>query len=133
MESYSKQRESFLVAMANKGIELDIARSILRNANTIQRLSTAECNGDYPCDNGERKVRECSKCQSGYVPSSLNKAGICPNCRAAQRIVTLLSGLPIMAIFQGDPRGACVRIADYDPNVNDESQHRGIYVPTRDY
>lgn len=142
--SYQSEREAFLVRMTQEGMDLATARKILRHANTVQRLSAAECNGDYPCDNGERKVDFCPKCESGYVPSSI-KGGLCPNCRAAQTIRLLCEAQGckadhgpcadqprFVAITQGDPRGACVKI-QVPSGFTDDWGREGVCVPTRNY
>lgn len=123
-----KEREEFFVKVAAEGLPLDIARLLCRHAATIQRLNEAECNGDYPCDNGERKVVPCSLCESGYVPSSL-KQGVCPNCRAQARIVAILKHYPAFKpVFQGDPRGACVKLI-VPSGKTDDWGRTGICVP----
>lgn len=45
---YETERERFIVAMRDEGMSLDIAKRILRHANTIQRLAVVACNGDSP-------------------------------------------------------------------------------------
>lgn len=127
--NYQREREEFFVNVTREGLNLETARAIVRNANTIQRLSVAECDGDYPCDNGERKVQQCSKCESGYVRSVLDKAGVCPNCRAQRRIESLLAETAFKPEFQGDPRGCCVQLV----HRHNEEDGRHLYVPTRRY
>ena len=130
--NYQKDREQFLATIANEGVSLDAARLVLRHANTIQRLATAECNGDYPCDNGERKVQPCSRCESGYVRSVLSKDGICPQCRAQDRITAILKPFNVQPVFQGDPRGCCVKLA-VPSGKTDDWGREGLCVPTRDF
>ncbi len=127
MSARQREREEFLVKISSEGLPLEIARKVMRHAATIQRLSEAECNGDYPCDNGERKVSFCAKCESGYVPSSM-RGGICPNCRAAARIEAILAPYPIKPKFQGDPRGAVVKLVVPSGNTDDWGRE-GICVP----
>lgn len=128
MRVKTREREEFLVKICGEGVPLDVARKVCRNAATIQRLSEAKCNGDYPCDNGERKVGFCSKCESGYVPHVLDKRGVCPNCRASERIEKLLAPYNVKPIFQGDPRGACVKLA-VPSGKTDDWGRTGICVP----
>lgn len=188
--TYQAEREAFLLQMQAEGMTPEIARRILRHANTIQRLSAAECNGDYPCDNGERKVEACSRCEAGYVRSSMVKDRgslkpsdvargdigdiplICPNCHAQDLIArwcekasprfilnnrraAILKGnyataqeawdaaaqgshafdvesRHFSALFQGDPRGACVKLLVPSGKTDDHARE-GICVPTRRY
>lgn len=158
--SYAREREDFIAQMQAEGMPPEIARRILRHANTIQRLSAAECNGDYPCDNGERKVEWCARCEAGYVRSSMVRdhtnpvldakglhALICPNCRAQDLIAqwcnksTVSAGgtlwkeagfPPFVPVFSGDPRGACVKLR-VPSGKTDDLAREGICVPTRRY
>ena len=68
--SYQHDRDQFLVQVG-QDLGLDTATKLLRHATTLQRLAVAQCNGDYPCDNGERKVIPCPLCESQYVPSQI--------------------------------------------------------------
>lgn len=92
-----------------------------RLASTHNRLMEAECNGDWPCDNGERKVVECSRCGAGYVPSKMfrdrtaPKTGpwiplICEGCRVEERIKALAAEAGVNVEIQGDPRGWTVKL-----------------------
>ncbi len=128
MRIRQKEREEFLVSITREGVPLDVARKVMRNAATIQRLSEAECNGDYPCDNGERKVSFCTRCESGYVKWVLKKGGLCPNCRAQDRVAALLAPYSVKPDFQGDPRGACVKLVVPSGRTDDWGK-TGICVP----
>lgn len=131
--SYRKERDEFIAIMSKEGVTLDAIRLILRNANTIQRLAAAKCNGDYPCDNGERKVKPCIRCEAGYVPYSLNRNGVCPQCRAQDRIAQIAQRQRLPApVFSGDPRGSCVILPVPSGRTNDWGR-AGICVPTRNY
>ena len=121
------EREKFIYDMAAEGLSREKVRDVLRNAKTIQRLSEAECNGDYPCDNGEREVKFCAKCEAGYVPAVMVK-GVCPNCRAEARIVKALAGTGVEPVFQGDPRGACVKLR-VPSGKTDDWGREGMCVP----
>jgi hypothetical protein len=149
--TYQKEREEFIATMTAEGVPLDTVRRVLRDAATIQRLAEAECNGDYPCDNGERRVWPCARCGMGYVESSLRRAVcdcgigsakglhsilcerdalICPSCRAQDRIFKALEPFHVAPIFSGDPRGACVKLKVLSGKTDDWGRD-GICVPTR--
>lgn len=129
MRTNQREREEFLCAMQREGVPLDVARKVMRHAATVQRLSVAACNGDWPCDNGERKVKACAWCEGMYAPSVLLKGGLCPECRASDRITALLAPFNVTPVFQGDPRGACVKLRVPSGRTDDWGQ-TGICVPT---
>lgn len=127
--SYQKERDHF---MARCQLSPETARALLRHATTLHRLAEAQCNGDWPADNGERKVQACPLCESQWVPSQiqggtaakiaweraeqtsmrryahLGKA--CPDCRTEARVHALLEGTQWQAWTQGDPRGYVLRL-----------------------
>lgn len=105
----ARHRENFIAEMAKAGVSVTDSRHILRNAATLERLAEAACNGDWPCDNGEREVKECPECACYFVPSVIAKAG-CPDCRATARIKAILAPYGLTGEFAGDPRGAVVSI-----------------------
>ena len=72
--SKQSEREAFLVAMSKEGVPLDVARLVLRHAATLQRLAEAQCNGDWPADNGERPTLVCA-CGSAWAPGAYLKHG----------------------------------------------------------
>ena len=135
--SYQRERETFIIAMQSEGMAPETARLIMRHANTVQRLAVAKCSGDWPCDNGERKVEFCAACESGYVPSAL-RGGVCPSCRARRLISAILIAMDtrkrkrFSPVFGGDPRGACVKLAVPSGRTDDGGQI-GMCVPTRRY
>jgi hypothetical protein len=46
------------------------ARLLLRHGATYGRLQEAQCNGDYPADDGQRETMLCDSCGTGWAPSS---------------------------------------------------------------
>lgn len=104
-----------------------VAVSLLRSAATLQRLAEAECNGDYPCDNGDRPVVFCSRCEAGYVRSHC-RGGICDSCRVAERVDRLAKGYGLEAVHGGDPRGAVLKLIVPSGYTNDWGQS-GVCVP----
>lgn len=71
--SYQSEREDFITRLVTEGDVGDriLARQLMRRATTLHRLSEAQCNGDWPADNGERKVIPCPLCESCWVPSAI--------------------------------------------------------------
>lgn len=80
---------------------------LFRSATTLHRLAEAQCNGDWPYDNGQRPTVPCGVCEAGTVPSQLKTAKrACPDCMTQARVVKLLAPYPnVKPTFQGDPRG----------------------------
>lgn len=108
MSATTRERETFIAYMAREGQPIETARAILRVTATLTRLAVAQCNGDWPCDNGERPIKECPRCASHYAPSTIKAQG-CDDCRAQDRARKLVpSGWEVE--FQGDPRGCVVKL-----------------------
>lgn len=158
--SYQRERDQFMVQVAGT-LGIPTARALLRCATTLQRLAEAQCNGDWPADNGERKVVPCPLCESCWVPSQIQggalakeahrlarlrahlealtlsaqgkEAKACPDCRTEGQARQLVAGSPYQIGTQGDPRGAVLSL--YPREATRESIKNGsarrIYVPTR--
>jgi hypothetical protein len=106
--SYQKERDEFIARMSREGLPIDATRGLLRAATTLQRLAEAQCNGDWPADNGERKVSPCPRCEQQWVPSTIAR-GLCQDCRTEDRAKALLpDGWSLQT--QGDPRGYVLRV-----------------------
>lgn len=123
-------REEFISIMAQEGISLDVSRALLRAGATLHRLAEAQCNGDWPADNGERTTRACARCECHWHPSVLKRGDLCPDCRTQDRVTALcqstgLSGF--VPVFGGDPRGAVLLVTVPSGRTNDFGR-RGIVV-----
>lgn len=129
---------------------VDLARKLCRAGTTLQRLAEAQCNGDWPADNGERKVETCGRCESSWVRSTMSRrkvkadtAGVttigegkkaffylCQDCRTQDRVTALLAEHGMVPRFDGDPRGPVLRV--FRPGVSrqdiDSGRERGIFV-----
>lgn len=75
--SYHKHRQEFIARIAvalaptPTHISAPIAERLMRYASTLQRLAVAQCNGDWPADNGQRLTKKCSLCGTSWVPSAI--------------------------------------------------------------
>lgn len=127
---HQKDREDFIVAMSREGVPADVTRAVLRDAATHHRCAEAQCNGDWPYDNGERKVEFCKRCESGCVRSQLLRGGLCPSCRAEDRIASRLAPFGVTPDFQGDPRGCTVKLR-VPSGRTDDGARIGLCVPVR--
>ena len=108
-----KWRDEFIGEAVQNGITVADARALLSKARTIKRLAEAQCNGDWPADNGERETAECPRCGTWWHPSAIGRrTGRCVNCRAEDRTVALMGRYaPVIRVdFQGDPRGCVVKL-----------------------
>ena len=153
--SYQRDREQFLIQATKEGLPLDICRKLLRYATTLHRIAEAQCNGDYPYNGDrdnythatledphghkwqERQYADCPKCESNCRKSAFRKS-VCPDCRTQELVIAALDECPvngsfITAVFQGDPRGAVLKLST--PNFQyDECGKNGaygLYVPSR--
>lgn len=119
-----RERERTIAELSKAGIDYHVITKLLRYGTTLHRLAEAQCNGDWPCDNGERKVKPCSRCQGLWVPSSLKRKGLCPDCRTEDLIRDTCTQVGLVPDINGDPRGAvlCVKLPG-------QGEHdRGIFV-----
>ena len=141
-----REREEFIAVMVKEGVPLAVTRQVLRYSATLQRLAEAQCNGDYPADNGERKVVPCSRCEAQWVRSSLvrdykapkiQRPGestarwvplICKDCRTSDLVTAALAPYGITPVFQGDPRGCVVKLKVPSGYTNDMGRE-GVCVP----
>ncbi len=158
--NYQTERDQFIAQFARTfpDVPITVANAFLRLSTTLHRLAEAQCNGDWPCDNGQRPVEFCKLCEGGYVKSAItggplarlawkqahpestvagtrNDERACPDCRTTARAVELARvHIPTHKIItQGDPRGCVLFI--YPGNVDraefDSGRTRGIAVPGR--
>src|SRR4030095_3013576 len=132
--SYQRERDDFLARMTREGLNLETTRLLLRSASTLHRLAEAQCNGDWPADNGERTVKACVRCEQQWVPSTLRKDGLCRDCATEARVLAAMpDGWHIDT--QGDPRGYVLRVIppSYAERNAGRDRHNlaSIWVPTR--
>lgn len=129
--SYQKERDQFIAVCVANGLTVDDARAFLRMATTADRLAVAQCNGDWPADNGERQIKTCPDCEIGWAPSSF-RAGVCPDCRLTARIEARAEACNIKVLVNGDPRGFVVKLILPSGSYNSwGGPEHGWGVPTR--
>lgn len=156
MTTYAVERERFLVAMRAEGMPLEIARRILRHANTVQRLAVMSCNG---VRNRVHMMPKHQMCGATEGDQTTRWADVtCPDCLSvrAERLIQewcTKAGASVcdfkperchayhfapvhhkafVPIFGGDPRGACVKLK-VPSGKTDDIGREGICVPTRRY
>ena len=128
--SAREERERFLLRATGAGLPYHALRALLRHAKTLQRLAEAQCNGDYPADNGQRETFVCPACEMGWAPASFKRAPgsdrtsppVCPDCRTQMHITALLLGSAFAPVFGGDPRGYVLKIRPLAVSERDAEQ-----------
>lgn len=112
------ERERAIVGLVKLGIADWDIRGILRDARTLARLAEAQCNGDWPADNGDSRAVECQECGCYWRnlpndgPGRASKR-LCDDCRAAARINARIRPYAPQGIgveLAGDPRGYVVKV-----------------------
>ena len=126
--SRQREREEFLVAVVKEGVSIEQGWALLRHARTLHRLAEAQCNGDWPADNGQRPTVVCDNCARAWVPEAVRDQ-TCPDCRAKAAVRQLLTGMSIEPVFSGDPRGAVLKLRLPSGRTNDWGQD-GFCVPS---
>ncbi len=104
-----RARDEFIAIMTAEGISLADIRAILRDAATVQRLAVEACNRE------------------------LSSAEVKRDAEACARIVKRAQRWGCSATFNGDPRGACVKLRVPSGRNNDWGGGGWICVPTRRY
>ena len=155
--SYTREREEFLVKMAGEGLPIYQARKVLAMANQLQIISELSCSSKaanrdrVPCPAVKSgKLADCCcstshTCNCGPGDGPGLHSMLCASREAHEtvpridvremrlkcRIVELLKPYPgIIANFQGDPRGAVVKLAVPSGAYNDMSRD-GLCVPSK--
>lgn len=127
----TKDREYAIRTMTRLGIGAQDQAKLLRLGATLHRLAEAECNGDWPCDNGQRTVAVCGwdqlvGCGAGYAPHALRKTRgyLCPACCAEQDAQRIAEACGLRAVVNGDPRGMVLGLVAKDASREDVDSGR---------
>lgn len=138
MSSYQHDRDTFIATMAAAGMPLPTITGLLRAASALQRFAEAQCNGDYPFHVDRDRVdpaevATCPDCDVRYLARAgrrLHDGRVCPDCAVAAR-VRILTPPSWRPVFNGDPRGAVLRLVPADARDEDieSGRERGVYVP----
>lgn len=115
-----------LLPEVSTGVLVGLYAQLRRAGSTLQRLAEAQCNGDWPADNGQLETASaCSQCESYWHPSALHtvgrwldpatgeitrELGVCPDCRTQNRVRLALLEHGLEPVFGGDPRGAVLTV-----------------------
>lgn len=116
MSATRKEREMFIAQTAKLGVRYEDAAKLLRYAATLQRLSEAQCNGDWPADNGVRPSVQCKRCEGSWDAGAIRKRdGLCVDCRTEDKARDLAKSIGLRVMVAGDPRGYVLRIMHLIP------------------
>lgn len=138
--SKQRDREEFIEIMAKEGVPLDVTRALMRAGASLHRIAELQCSSEaadrdrVPCpDTGKVTDRcLCKDYGSGEIEGT-NGHGDVPriNVREAQierRVEKLCAKHGLKPVFQGDPRGAVLKIQVPSGRTNDWGQ-TGVCVP----
>lgn len=90
MSSYQSDREEFVGVIVSEGGSATLARSMMRNATTIQRISELECSVEMSEQEAKRLKRKNDACE--------------------HRIAKLAESIGAKLMTSGDPRGYCSKL-----------------------
>lgn len=151
--SYQKDSEEFIATICAEqtipdiGSGIRLARTILRNAATIQRCEVLVCNSEaadrdrVPCPASKTGKDEdccCGACRIVDGVFVFDEHEDVPRVqvtilRARQRIKDACKPYGIKPIFSGDPRGACVKLILPSGKHNSfGGEEHGYCVPTKE-
>ena len=128
-----RDREECIALLSRENVPLRVIRDLLRYGATLRRLAEAQCNGDWPADNGQRETVACSGaedqgCGTYWAPEVLRgRTRACPDCRAQALVRAACEPHGLEPIFGGDPRGA-VLLVRVPSGVTNDWGSRGIVV-----
>lgn len=134
--SKQRDRDEFIALLALEEVPVNVARKLLRHGATLQRIAELECSSvaadrDRVKCPAETDTRfECC-CDFGYQEAG--KHADVPRVsaqskRVEYRVTQLLAPYGIKPMFQGDPRGAVVKLQVPSGKTNDW-RNTGICVP----
>lgn len=105
----ARDREEFCWFMGREGYPLDLCRKLMKEAATYQRLAEAHCSREMKAI--EQTRWEACKRRIGLL------------------VVHAAAGKNFQAIFQNDPRGACVKLRLPSGRGNDFGGEGLLCVP----
>lgn len=138
--SRQREREEFVAKMTQEGVPVEVARKLLRAAASLQRIAELQCSSEAAdrdrvrCP-GDRKEGGCLCRDYGSYrnePGNLGHGKV-PHVnvqedRIERRVKKLCSIYGVKPIFQGDPRGAVVKL-QVPSGKTDDWGATGLCVP----
>lgn len=114
--SYQRERDEFIARMAQEGLDLDIARRLLRAATTLQRYAELACSSEaadrdrVPCPASRKHGKPEDCCCDQYEGGHESVPRIAVLDQQLSRRVALMMPVRWTATMQGDPRGYVLRV-----------------------
>jgi hypothetical protein len=143
--SRQSEREEFVAVMTAEGVPLYILRQVMSAGRTLQRLAELSCSSEaadrdrVPCPKRYRTEDGCLCRDYGAYDENATTGGVSdphgdvPRIAVREeqiqrRLVALLERYKVTPIFQGDPRGAVVKLKVPSGRTNDWG-NVGVCVP----
>jgi len=139
--SRQRDRDEFVAIMATEGVPVDVARSLLRDGATLQRLAELACSSEaadrdrVPCPSGAETClcRDYGSFRGDTDDNATGDHGTVPRymireARIEARVRALCQRHGLTPIFNGDPRGAVLKLAVPGGRTNDGGRE-GVCVP----
>ena len=142
--SRQRDHDEFVAIMATEGVPVDVARSLLRVGATLQRIAELRCSSEaadrdrVPCPGGAetclcrdygsyedqpRSSASVGDGRHGTVPRYTVR-----EARIEARVWALCQHHGLTPIFNGDPRGAVLKLKVPSGRTNDGGRE-GVCVP----
>lgn len=131
------ERTEFIEIMRaeNPPMSIAAAKRIVAAANVIQRIATEDTSDEAAHDANERRRVHCPNCAKEYPTDrtyDLNPRRACPEHRAEKIIREECQRFNVIPSFDGDPRGACVKLKVPSGRNNSYGGGGWICVPARE-
>lgn len=136
--SYTKEREEFIAHVTAEGLPISVIRQILAKANTLQKIAELSCSSEaadrdrVPCPAVKSGKDEDCCCDFSYQNKHIDVPRIDrQEMRIKRQLEKLIAGRKGFNLhFQGDPRGAVVKLA-VPSGKYDDCSREGLCVPAR--
>ena len=143
--SKQRDRDEFIAAMAGEGVPVDALRKVLRYGATLHRIAELQCSSEaadrdqVPCPQEFRhnKGAEClCRDYGSFTAAAEGGGGIhgtvprvnVQEARTEARVLALLAPFNVVPVFNGDPRGAVLKLKVPSGRTNDWGRD-GVCVP----
>lgn len=139
MSSKQRDRDEFIVLMAREGVPVDVARRLMRAGVSLHRIAELQCSSEaadrdrVPCPGGADTClcRDYGSYEGIGVPASVHGTVPRINVREAaikRRVRALCTQHNLVPVFNGDPRGAVLKVKVPSGVTNDWGRE-GVCVP----
>lgn len=141
--SKQREREEFIAKITAERVPVDVARKLMRAAATLHRLAEMECNGygwedhfkRFACPNAADATAGCDLCgrvEAGAPHYETTQGALYlvrTDAQVRARVERLCAPYGVKPVFQGDPRGAVLKLVVPSGKTDDWGQ-TGVCVPS---